>query len=95
MPLLPLGRSCPQKTILLSDLVRCNSPLQIVGEPFKKIKAIQTASYGQQQAAMRDPASSNIKKCVQVPFLCICSRLSYPAGWAALPSENMTQDFSR
>ncbi len=27
---LPLGRSCPLQTILLSDLVGCDSPLQIV-----------------------------------------------------------------
>ncbi len=30
MPFLPLGRSCPLQPILLSDLVRCDSPLQIV-----------------------------------------------------------------
>jgi hypothetical protein len=28
--LLPLGLSCPLQTILLSDLVGCGSPLQIV-----------------------------------------------------------------
>jgi hypothetical protein len=28
--LLPVGRSCPLQTILLSDLVGCDSPLQIV-----------------------------------------------------------------
>jgi hypothetical protein len=28
--LLPLGPSCPLQTILLSDLVKCDSPLQIV-----------------------------------------------------------------
>ncbi len=27
---MPLGRSCPLKTILLNDLVGCDSPLQIV-----------------------------------------------------------------
>jgi hypothetical protein len=30
VPLLPLGLSCPLQTILLSDLVGCDSPLQIV-----------------------------------------------------------------
>jgi hypothetical protein len=30
VPFLPLGRSCPLQTILLSDLVGCDSPLQIV-----------------------------------------------------------------
>ncbi len=30
VPFLPLGHSCPLKTILLSDLVGCDSPLQIV-----------------------------------------------------------------
>ncbi len=30
VPFLPLGRSCPLQTILLSDLVGCYSPLQIV-----------------------------------------------------------------
>jgi hypothetical protein len=29
-PFLSLGRSCPQQTILLSDLVGCDRPLQIV-----------------------------------------------------------------
>ncbi len=30
VPFLPLGRSCPLQNILLSDLVGCDSPLQIV-----------------------------------------------------------------
>ncbi len=30
VPFLPLGGSCPLQTILLSDLVGCDSPLQIV-----------------------------------------------------------------
>ena len=30
VPFLPLGHSCPLQTILLSDLVGCDSPLQIV-----------------------------------------------------------------
>jgi hypothetical protein len=30
VPFLPLGRSCPQQTILLNDLVGCDCPLQIV-----------------------------------------------------------------
>jgi hypothetical protein len=30
VPFLPLGRSCPLPTILLSDLLECDSPLQIV-----------------------------------------------------------------
>jgi hypothetical protein len=30
LPFLPVGRSCPLQTILLSDLVGCDSPLQIV-----------------------------------------------------------------
>jgi hypothetical protein len=30
MPFLTLGLSCPLQTILLSDLVECDSPLQIV-----------------------------------------------------------------
>ncbi len=30
VPLLPLGPSCPLQTILLSDLVGCDSPHQIV-----------------------------------------------------------------
>jgi hypothetical protein len=30
VPFLHLGSSCPLETILLSDLVRCDSPLQIV-----------------------------------------------------------------
>ncbi len=28
--LLPVGRTCPLQTILLSDLVGCDSPVQIV-----------------------------------------------------------------
>jgi hypothetical protein len=30
VPFLALGRSCPQQTILLSDLAGCDLPLQIV-----------------------------------------------------------------
>ncbi len=30
VPFLPFGRSCPLKTILLSDLVGCDSPLRTI-----------------------------------------------------------------
>jgi hypothetical protein len=30
VPILPLGHSCPLQTLLLSDLVGCDRPLQIV-----------------------------------------------------------------
>ncbi len=46
VPLLPLGPSCPLQTILLSDLVGCGSPLQIVmavGALFLNFEARQTA----------------------------------------------------
>ncbi len=46
MPLLPIGRSCALETILLSDLVGCDSPLQIVmaiWRAFKKFEASKTA----------------------------------------------------
>ncbi len=46
MPLLPLGPSCPLQTILLSDLVWYDSPLQIemvVWRAFFKFKASQLA----------------------------------------------------
>ncbi len=33
-PLLPLEPSCPLQTILLSDLVRCDSPLELVMDFF-------------------------------------------------------------
>ncbi len=46
VPLLPsLGPSCPLQTILLSDLVRCDSPLQIemaVCHNFYKFQAHRT-----------------------------------------------------
>ncbi len=46
MPLLPIGRSCALETILLSDLVGCDSPLHIVmaiWRAFKKFEASKTA----------------------------------------------------
>ncbi len=46
MPLLPLGPFCPLQTMLLSDLVGFDSPLQIemaVWPPFLELEARQTA----------------------------------------------------
>jgi hypothetical protein len=46
VPLLPLGPSCPLKTILLTDLLGCYSPLQIVmaiWRIFFKFEAYRTA----------------------------------------------------
>jgi hypothetical protein len=45
VPLLPLGPSCPLQTVLLSDLVGCGNPLQIVmaiWRTFLKFEARQT-----------------------------------------------------
>jgi hypothetical protein len=51
---LPLGRSCPLQTILLGDLVRSDSPVQIVMAFW--------CTYCQQRAVTPDPESLNSNK---------------------------------
>ncbi len=95
VPLLPLGPSCPLQTILLRDLVGCDSQLQIVmaiSRAFFKIWILPNSHYSQQHAATPEPVSSNLKKWRQTAIT-FCSGLSHPNGWAALPSENISRHF--
>ncbi len=55
VPFLPLGRSCPLQTILLRDLVGCDSPLQIVMDFWRH-------HYCQQRTVTSDPESLNSNK---------------------------------
>ncbi len=77
---------------LLSDLVGCNSPLQIemaVWRLFFKSEASH-GYYYLQQAVMPNPANSNFKKMLQLTII-ICRGLLHLPGWAVLPSENASQ----
>ncbi len=90
-PLLHLGPSCPLQTILLSDLVRCGIPLQIVMPVWHAFlfETCQTAiTYSLQRAAKPYPAKSNSKIVHQTAIL-ICNVLFLPTGWAALHSDNL------
>ncbi len=95
MPLLPIGPSSPLQTILLSDLFRCDSPLQIVKAVwhtfFYNFKPAKQP-YCQQRAVTPDPGSSNFKKVCQ-PAITICWGLSHLPGWAALHFENISRSF--
>jgi hypothetical protein len=83
------------QTIPLSDLVRCDSLLQIVmavWRAFLKIWSAPKSHYCQQQASVPNIASSIFFKVPQTAIT-ICSGLSHPTGWAALPSENISWCF--
>ncbi len=90
-----VGPSCPLQTILLSALVRFDSPLQKVMDiwcTFLKIWSSPKIHYSQKWCAAPDPASSKFKKLHQM-VITICSRLWHPTGWAALLSENISWSF--
>jgi hypothetical protein len=74
VPFLPEGPSCPLQTILLSDLVGCDSPLQIEMAVFKCTSAICQCYL--QQAVTRDIASSDSKTVCQTAIT-ICRGLSH------------------
>ncbi len=72
MPLLPLGPSCPLQTILLSDLVGCDSPLQIVmaiGCTFFKFEASQTAITICSRLSHPTHQVQILRKCAKQPLL--------------------------
>jgi hypothetical protein len=65
VPLLPIGRSFPLQTILLSDLVGCDSPLQIVmaiWRAFKKFEASKTAIIVSRRPPQHPTQQIQIKK---------------------------------
>jgi hypothetical protein len=69
VPLLPLGRSCPLKTILQSDLVGCDSPLQIamaIWHPFLKFETDIILSRGLSHPTQEVQIK---KKCAILPLL--------------------------
>ncbi len=49
VPFLLLGRSCPLQTILLSDLVECDSPLQIAMAVWRTIIVSRGLSHSTQK----------------------------------------------
>jgi hypothetical protein len=82
VPLLPLGRSCPMKTILLSDLVRCDSPLQIIMSIWRTIIDRRGLSHPTQKIQIQ---AKSVPNC----HYYICRGLSHPAGRATLLSDNI------
>ncbi len=65
MPLLTLGPSCPLQTILLSDLVECDGPLQIVmafWRTFFKIWCAPNSNYFSPAGCHTRPRKSNFEK---------------------------------
>ncbi len=90
--LLPLGPSCPLQTILLSDLVWYDSPLQIVmvvWRALKKCKASQLAMivcYRLPHPTQQVKIPTKVRQMASV----ICRGLLYLYGWA---SENISRRF--
>jgi hypothetical protein len=95
--LLPVGISCTLQTILLSDLVGCDTPLQIImvfGALFFKFEASQTATI---VSSGRPHPTQHVKiqNKVRQTAITIFSGQAHPTGWAALPSEKNHTVFSR
>ncbi len=84
VPFRPLPCSCPLQTILLSDPVGCNSPLQIVMVTFWCTIIVS-----------RGLSHPTLKVWIQTKRAPNCRGLSHPTGWAALPSDNIPGHFSR
>jgi hypothetical protein len=91
--LLPLGPSFPLQTILLSDLVWCDSPqlIAIFGTLFKNLSA-PNSHYCQQRAAIPN-AAKNVLKNAPNSHHYYCSGTLYPTGWAAQLSEDISRLF--
>jgi hypothetical protein len=81
VPLLPLRRYCPLQTILLSDLVGCDSPLQIVMATWRTIIVSRGLSHPTQKVQIQTKRAPTA--------ITICRRLSHPTGRATLPSDNI------
>jgi hypothetical protein len=83
----------PSATILLSDLVGCDSPLQIlmaVWRTYFQFEVCQT-SITICSGMSRPTQQIQIIKKVRQTAICICRGLSQLTGWAVLPSENISQ----
>jgi hypothetical protein len=87
VPFLALGRSCPLKTILLSDLVGCDSPLQIVMAFWRTIIVSRGLSHPTQKVWIQT------KRVPNCDYYSICRGLWQPNEWAALPSHNISGRF--
>jgi len=92
VPLLPVRISCTLQTILLSDLVWCDRLLQIVmvfGALFLNLKRAKQPVV---RAAGCHTRPSKLKLKKSAPnYHYNLQQLSHPTGWAALPSENISQ----
>jgi hypothetical protein len=82
---LTLGRSCPLQTILLSDLVECDSPLHIVMAFWSIILSAE--------GCHTQPRKFEFKQKGRQTAITISRGLSHPTEWAALPSENISGRF--
>jgi hypothetical protein len=72
VPLLTLEPSCRLQTILLNDLVGCDSPLRIVmaiWRPFLKFEACQTAIIVCRGLPCLTQEVQTQKKCAKLPLL--------------------------
>jgi hypothetical protein len=98
VPFLPLGSSCPLQTILLIDLVGCDSPLQIIMAiwrsffPILKRAKRPLLSAEGYHVRHRKCKKTTMNKVCQMAVT-ICRGLSHSTGRAALPSENLTRRF--
>jgi hypothetical protein len=66
----------------------CKYVEMTVWRTFLKVEAPQNNHYCQQQAVTPDPGISNLKKSAPK-----CHHYLQRAGWAVLPSENVSQRF--
>jgi hypothetical protein len=81
VPLLPFGRPCP----LLSDLVGCDSPLQIVMAVWRTIIFSRGLSHPTQKVQIQTKRAPNFHYFLQ--------RAVIPTGRAASPSDNISGRF--
>ncbi len=96
VPLLTLGPSCPLQTILLSDLLGCGSPLQIlmaVWRTFFKFEARQMATTICRGLSRPTQQVQILKKEVRQTSITVCRGLSHLTGWTSLASENISRRF--
>jgi hypothetical protein len=83
VPLLPLGHSCPLQTILLSDLVGCDSPLQKVMAHLCNIIVSRGLSHPTQKVQFKQKGRQTA--------ITICRGLSHPTGRAALQMQMLNE----
>ncbi len=88
VPSLTLGPSCTLQTILLSDQVGCDRPLQLADSNIRLVHFFTICS-----SLSRPTRKVQILKKCPKTFITICIGLSHLTVWAALPSENIPRHF--